>query len=895
MKVKYSPAAALAIAILAVSPVFTQELDWDEIYQESGFDAEPAAIIETKGGIYVTGRTKNAAGDYDYLTVKYDARGDERWSRTYDAGNDDEALAMALFEDDLRVTGKSDSGVTGDDFVTIRYDAAEGAEEARFRYDGVGYDDVPVGIATDGQGSVHVSGRSAESTGGPNDYLTIGYTADAETGDPPYWENAWGAGAGLNAEPVAIGVHDDGGQVFVVVTGRSQVAGSPPHYDYVTLLYVDPDDNTEGPTDAISFDNGNDDEPKAMAIWDEEGSDGQGSVHVTGRSGNNSAGNPGDILTVKYAIGMAGFEQVWQVTEDHFRGGSYDDVPTGVEVDGQGTVHVSGKGQEQDEGPYVAYLLMMNAETGELEDSTGCPSGFDGVLSEPVALAVDPVDGVYMAVKWRTDTLSGWSFMTAKYKVHGDSYNLVWFDVLDTLQYAFSAEDEPVGMALDVSGNIYVTGRSRDTVGTAWKMVTVKYALGSQWYEMAAMPSLPSTRPVKRGGWLVYRPDDLQVFAAKGYRTNDFYAYRLWTDEWVTLTGMPYATHPHWGSRPPGKGSRGVTDGDNSIYVTQGNNSLGFWRYLVAEDSWEILPDVPYGNSGKRVRGGTDMVYVVMGDTGYVYLLKGYGTDFLRYNTVSAAWQQLSPAPAGSSPKWRNGSWLVGEDEPTDYLFAHKARLHELWMYELASDSWFARTGMPLIGLGGRRKKSKDGGSAAWYSDHILALKGGNTQEFWKYKVADDTWVELDTMPRYGSSGRRKRVKQGADIVSLNTGVFYALKGNRTLEFWRYYSRSTEPWPLVDARPAGDAGVEPGAGFRLELAPNPIGSGVMTLHYVVPAGEAVTVKVFDVTGRSIQRHELGLRPAGATAFDLRGLSAGVYLVRLESGEGSAVRKVVVRR
>ena len=37
-----------------------------------------------------------------------------------------------------------------------------------------------------------------------------------------------------------------------------------------------------------------------------------------------------------------------------------------------------------------------------------------------------------------------------------------------------------------------------------------------------------------------------------------------------------------------------------------------------------------------------------------------------------------------------------------------------------------------------------------------------------------------------GSTGRKKRVKYGADLVHWGYGAFFALKGNKTNEFWRY-------------------------------------------------------------------------------------------------------------
>ena len=192
----------------------------------------------------------------------------------------------------------------------------------------------------------------------------------------------------------------------------------------------------------------------------------------------------------------------------------------------------------------------------------------------------------------------------------------------------------------------------------------------------------------------------------------------------------------------PKKGCKAVSDGNGHLYMTKGNNTFGFWRYDAGAGTWTALTDVPAGNSSKKVKGGTDLAYVVRDDTGWVYLLKGYRCDFLKYNTVSGAWVTLPDAPAGIKAKWDKGSWLSFDGENT--IYAHKAKYydrasytHGLWRFDVRGDTWYSTqlAGMPLYGLHSgkiRKKKARDGGCGAWYDGAIRALKGGNTQQFWK-------------------------------------------------------------------------------------------------------------------------------------------------------------------
>ena len=424
------------------------------------------------------------------------------------------------------------------------------------------------------------------------------------------------------------------------------------------------------------------------------------------------------------------------------------------------------------------------------------------------------------------------------------------------------------------------------------------------WHEVLQVPLQPSGKPVKRGGWLAIN-DDRTIYAGKGYKTGDFYKYDALLNEWTPLALIKLGRE----GKMPKKGTKGVCDGDNYVYMTKGNNTLGWWRYDIAQDSWYQLTDVPEGWTGKRVKGGTDLVYITKNDTGWVYMLKGYKTEFYKYNTVTGIWTSLPDAPTGIKYKWNKGSWIVAEPPggptPAWRLFAHKARYynratyeHEMWQYDLLADTWSSTQlhGMPLYGLhGGRikKKKSKDGGSAAYYDAKLYALKGGNTQQFWRYNIAGDTWVEIDTVPTRGSTARKKRIKYGADIVHYGGGAFFALKGNKTVEMWRYVI------PYTAYRPAGRSGVMAGptSGIRkssLTISPNPLTGDVAGVRYTLPNAGPATLTVYDVTGRARIRQHTHATRTGTLALDVRNLSAGIYLVRLDAGTNTVTTKLVIQ-
>ena len=75
---------------------------------------------------------------------------------------------------------------------------------------------------------------------------------------------------------------------------------------------------------------------------------------------------------------------------------------------------------------------------------------------------------------------------------------------------------------------------------------------------------------------------------------------------------------------------------------------------------------------------------------------------------------------------------------------------------------------------------------------------------------------------------------------------------------------------------------------------NPCRSGV-DFRYVLPLSSTVTLRLFDVAGRERMMETLGKRPAGTylNSWDLRGLPAGLYVLRVEVSGSSRARKLVM--
>ncbi|MBM3314397.1 T9SS type A sorting domain-containing protein, partial [candidate division WOR-3 bacterium] len=117
--------------------------------------------------------------------------------------------------------------------------------------------------------------------------------------------------------------------------------------------------------------------------------------------------------------------------------------------------------------------------------------------------------------------------------------------------------------------------------------------------------------------------------------------------------------------------------------------------------------------------------------------------------------------------------------------------------------------------------------------------------------------------------------------------------GNKTNELWRY----VEPaWSMLN-RPSRDGVAGNGmvqASRLVRITPNPLNGRQATLSYALPQAGPLSVRVYDVSGRAVLAATLTAGRAGSAALDLRALSAGVYLVKLQAQGFSAAQKLIVQ-
>jgi Tol biopolymer transport system component len=310
------------------------------------------------------------------------------------------------------------------------------------------------------------------------------------------------------------------------------------------------------------------------------------------------------------------------------------------------------------------------------------------------------------------------------------------------------------------------------------------------WQHRSDVPMNAKLRKVRNGGSLagLDSSNDVYVYALKGSNTCEFYRYGVTTNHfWTAKESIP-AVGSTGTARRPFKGAALTTGSDGKLYAVKGNNTREFWRYDPALSGggtypWSEMDTVPHGPVWRRVKEGAGLAAATVGDSSYIYLLKGSNTcEFYRYNTQSGAWATMPSAPDGPAKrKFKDGSCITYDPENSS-IYALKGGTNEFYSYSVTQNTWASSETMPRIGQSGRKKYAKYGTALAYESGRVYALKGVNTNDLSVYRPDQHAWAIACSLPLYPST---RKVSRGGALTAI-AGHLWALRGNNTLDFWRY-------------------------------------------------------------------------------------------------------------
>ena len=207
------------------------------------------------------------------------------------------------------------------------------------------------------------------------------------------------------------------------------------------------------------------DEAKAMTA------DSAGNIYVTGGTYNGTTGF--DFVTIKYDANLNKF---WEAV---YNGpANSDDIPSAIAVDAAGYVYVTGASMS---GTMTNrdYATIRYSPTGQItwtgplfHNGAARYNGPGNGDDYPSAIAVDS-SGNCSVTGWSLGDTSGYDYATLKYNADGTP---VWAAAGGVMRYnsPINGLDAARAIALDASGNVYVTGES---AGSAFQpdFCTIEY------------------------------------------------------------------------------------------------------------------------------------------------------------------------------------------------------------------------------------------------------------------------------------------------------------------------------------------------------------------------------------------------------------------------------------
>jgi len=399
-------------------------------------DIAHSIAIDASGNIYVSGFSYSNLLAPDYVTIKYDSFGNQLWVARYGPHSGDWVNDMVVDSlENVYVVGSVDG-----DNVTIKYDT-NGNELWVARYNGLANKyDAAHAVALDSLGNIYVTGESATSA---SEYVTIKYDS---LGNQLWVARYNGPGSSWDY-PNAISV-DSSDNVYV--TGRSIGSNIQSDYDYATIKY-----DTNGNelwaarykgsgAGGYFFDEAND-----MTV------DSLGNVYVTGTSVSATGY---DCTTIKYD---SNGNKIW---ERRYNSGWYN-CGNAIASDSFGNVYLTGKTSVSQTEEY--YITIKYDSLGNLlwvRKYYG-PANHG---NQAFAIILDPSNNVYVTGLSLGSGGTSHDYATIIYDTNG---NKIWEARYDG---QIGNVDTASDIALDSSGNVYVTGSSVG-LNSGFDYATVKY------------------------------------------------------------------------------------------------------------------------------------------------------------------------------------------------------------------------------------------------------------------------------------------------------------------------------------------------------------------------------------------------------------------------------------
>ncbi len=553
--------------------------------------------------------------------------------------------------------------------------------------------------------------------------------------------------------------------------------------------------------------------------------DASGNIYVTGWIGTET-----DFLTIKY---NANLDTIWT---RRFAGDLFD-YPSAIAVDNNGNVLVTGMSQRQ--GINYDYLTIKYSPNGDSLWKRYY-AGPDNAYDSASAVITDNAGNVYVSgyISYNASE----DFLTIKYKPNGET---LW-----TRRYnrATGREDKALLLSLDQRENLFVVGYTEAGNGF-YDVGIIKYNSNGEtlWLRNYNRPGvndddLPNAIAIDQAGNLHivgYSWDGGdEDFLTLKYDANGNCMWDLYYNNDNLDIGVGLCLD-NQGNLYVGGSSYDVASDLDFLFLKYGGDGTKHWVKRYVRNGVDELIGIGLDNSGRvsivgNVSGGDIAVikYREINDVGVDSILSPRG-EVLPYSTVRPKARIVNYGGTNNRfaclfTIYRDGGVLYAERLDTILLPLDTIELTFPGLLFTIGDTYTAKCSVLLTGdenpendfkvvtfivepptpwgwvmkmaidYGPSGKGIKQGGSLIPVlegPDRIYAFKGNNTNEFLCYFINGDSWTMKCSIPY--APDQRKKVKGGGALTYDRTDtVVYAIKGNNTLEFWKYFVNQ-DTWHLI--------------------------------------------------------------------------------------------------
>lgn len=415
---------------------------WTKIYKHTANQDYGNAIeLSNSGSVYVTGGSDAANFTPDIVTLKYNPyTGDTVWVKRYNgvANANDHARDIVTDKNgNVILTGQIDGAIYTGDMATLKYDSLGTMMWLRKYAGNVSLSDYGSELAADTSGNIYTGGIARTSNG--IKYIGIKYNMNGDS----LWTRLYSAGNNLYEAVNGVTLDKN---FNLILTGDCN------SLDMGTVKI-----NTAGELQWIRIFYG------AQLINDITNSiacDKNGNVYAAGKFRVSQFGD--QFSVIKY---NSSGTVVWIKSYGVQLYDSYDEAKA-IAIDNSGYVYITGTSFSRLNNLSLDFLTFkLDTNGNQLWYATF--NGAQNLDDDAKAIAVDNAGNVYVTGQSRTSS-SGDNYCTIKYNASGNSQWVRYYDGPS------GYSDYPYDIAVDNSGNVYVTGQSGDAV-TGDDIATIKY------------------------------------------------------------------------------------------------------------------------------------------------------------------------------------------------------------------------------------------------------------------------------------------------------------------------------------------------------------------------------------------------------------------------------------